>query len=287
MGSSARGVEVSRAVAAVPRRETLLLLILFWTLALAISLVRYGMQGRVGLGVMAPHIAAVSGFGALLCWCMAQLLEGVRTHGFIERALWGISGAAAMSVLQSIFHMATCRISPIEGLAPMSVAEAMLAAMISFTYFAGWTGMHLALLYHHQARIERSPASPTVGEGQGGPPADASETIFWASRGRQVVRVRVAEILWVEAQKDYVQLHASGGGGMLRETLQSVQAKLDPGSFVRVHRSAIVRRSEVAAIRRKPSGALALGLASGVEVPVGRSYAKGLRDLMGRVQDPA
>jgi DNA-binding LytR/AlgR family response regulator len=214
---------------------------------------------------------------------MARLLERVRTQGFGERALLGLCGAAAMSVIQSVFHMASCRVAPIEGLAPMTVPEAVLAAIISFTYFAGWTGMHLALLYHHQGQAERAPAQPQLPV----PPEEAPEPVFWAARGRQLVRVAAAEILWVEAQKDYVQLHAAGGGGMLRETLGALQAKLDPALFIRVHRSAIVRRSEVAAIKRKPSGALSLCLASGAEVPVGRSYAKGLRDLVERMQGAA
>jgi DNA-binding LytR/AlgR family response regulator len=70
---------------------------------------------------------------------------------------------------------------------------------------------------------------------------------------------------------------------MLRETLASVHAKLDPAAFIRVHRSAVVRRSEIKAVRRKPSGALAVTLTQGEEVPVGRVYARGLRDLLQRM----
>lgn len=108
---------------------------------------------------------------------------------------------------------------------------------------------------------------------------------FWIYKHREVVRVAVDDIHWAEAEGDYVRFHADGGGGLLRRTLSDVEAELDPAIFVRVHRSAIVRRADVIALRRKPSGALAAKLADGTLVPVGRSFGKSLRgmlELMGR-----
>lgn len=104
---------------------------------------------------------------------------------------------------------------------------------------------------------------------------------FWAYRHREYVRVPVGEIQWIGAERDYVRLHTpAGAAGLLRETLTNVETMLDPETFIRVHRSVIVRRSEIVAVRRKRSGALLLTLASGAELPVGRSYAPGLNALL-------
>jgi DNA-binding LytR/AlgR family response regulator len=57
---------------------------------------------------------------------------------------------------------------------------------------------------------------------------------------------------------------------------------LDAGTFIRVHRSALVRRSEIAALRRRTSGAIALALVDGTEIPVGRRYAAEVRTLLAK-----
>ena len=57
--------------------------------------------------------------------------------------------------------------------------------------------------------------------------------------------VRVEEVDWVEAQGNYVRLHASGASHLLREPLHRLEARLDPRRFVRVHRSAIVNLDRV------------------------------------------
>ena len=49
-------------------------------------------------------------------------------------------------------------------------------------------------------------------------------------------------------------------------------------AFVRVHRSALCRRSAIRGYRRKPSGAMLALLGSGAEAPLGRSY---VRDVIG------
>ena len=284
MASSAADVKGSSERGGNGRRAELLLILLFWTFAFALSSARGVVANEIPFNLIAPHRAAVMLFGAPLCWLMIHVLEAARLRSFAEKALWGLAGAAAMSALQSLFHLMSCRVSPIPGYAPMSVPEALSAALVSFAYFTAWTWMHLALLYHRQleAGRKRQPADDIAPA----PASEAEERSFWASRHRQVVRVREEEIAWVEAQGDYVLLHAPGGGGMLRETLASVQAKLDAAQFVRVHRSAIVRRIGICAIRRRPSGALTLTLASGEEVPVGRSYVSGLRALIEEMRRP-
>ncbi len=110
---------------------------------------------------------------------------------------------------------------------------------------------------------------------------------FWVHRGREVARVATQSIRWLRAEGDYVRFHASDGRGLLRETLSRMEGKLDPALFVRVHRSVIVRRSELVGLRRQPTGALTARLTGGEEVPIGRRYGEGLRAMLEKMGKPS
>ncbi|MEG3180964.1 LytR/AlgR family response regulator transcription factor [Sphingomonas sp. LT1P40] len=115
------------------------------------------------------------------------------------------------------------------------------------------------------------------------PPDDS----IWAYRHREYVRIRIADISWAEADGDYVRLHTADGTGLVRATLSAIEARLIPAGFIRVHRSALCRREAIAGLLRRPSGALAIRLNTGAEIPAGRSYVGGLRGMIDRLQDPA
>jgi two-component system LytT family response regulator len=57
----------------------------------------------------------------------------------------------------------------------------------------------------------------------------------------------------------------------LRESLQALEARLDPRQFIRVHRSAMVRIDAVRMVERLPSDRIALVLDGGTRVPVSRA----------------
>ena len=67
--------------------------------------------------------------------------------------------------------------------------------------------------------------------------------------GDSVVFVPVDDIDWVEAADYYVEIHAGGRSYLMRETMQRLQAQLDPERFVRIHRSRLVNRDRVREIR--------------------------------------
>jgi two-component system LytT family response regulator len=66
-----------------------------------------------------------------------------------------------------------------------------------------------------------------------------SERLIVKSSGR-VFFVRTEEIDWVEASGNYVKIHTKSDAHLLRESMKNMEAKLDPKTFVRIHRSAIV-----------------------------------------------
>lgn len=112
------------------------------------------------------------------------------------------------------------------------------------------------------------------------PAASPYDTEFWAQRHGALVRLKTARITWVEAERDYVRLHATDGSMLLRETITNMLTRLDPEIFVRIHRSSIVRLADIEAVQQGVNGALRVVLASGVTRPVGRTYASHLRAIM-------
>jgi two-component system, LytTR family, response regulator len=87
--------------------------------------------------------------------------------------------------------------------------------------------------------------------------------------GDRSVVVKAAEIIWIEAEDYYVLVHTRQGRHLVRASLASLEQRLDPHRFVRVHRTAIVNVDEVRAVQ--DSGRLVLTLSNGAEVSVSRS----------------
>jgi two-component system LytT family response regulator len=61
-----------------------------------------------------------------------------------------------------------------------------------------------------------------------------------ATVGGRVRFINVQDIAWIGADGNYADVHAAGHTYTLRETLASLEAKLDPAEFARIHRSTIV-----------------------------------------------
>jgi DNA-binding LytR/AlgR family response regulator len=115
------------------------------------------------------------------------------------------------------------------------------------------------------------------------PAADGGEpptTVIWAERRGELARVAVHLIDWIEAEGDYVRLHAGGERYLMRKTLTSVQAELDPEAFIRIRRSALVQRDRVLSIRRARDRDLRIKLVTGDEIRVGRTYVKDIRAML-------
>lgn len=100
---------------------------------------------------------------------------------------------------------------------------------------------------------------------------------FWVKTRGAHLRIAPEEVMRIQAERDYVRLHLRDADYLFQESLASLERRLDPAEFMRVHRSAIVRRAAIARIRPGRFGALVLMLADGSEVGVGRSYAAAVR----------
>jgi len=84
--------------------------------------------------------------------------------------------------------------------------------------------------------------------------------------------VRQEEIDWVEAADNYVCLHVGADTHLLRETMQSIEARLDRERFARIHRSTIVNLDRVKELRPWFHGEYLVVLNQGTELTLSRSY---------------
>lgn len=88
----------------------------------------------------------------------------------------------------------------------------------------------------------------------------------------ELVCVQLSNVDWMEAQGNYLALHEGAEAHLLRENLGSIEAKLNPQEFVRVHRGAIVSLGRVEGITPLGSGDASLRLKNGVELRLSRKY---------------
>jgi DNA-binding LytR/AlgR family response regulator len=91
--------------------------------------------------------------------------------------------------------------------------------------------------------------------------------------GPRVQIVLVGDIEWIGAAGDYAELHTSDRSHLLRETMASLEQKLDPKSFLRIHRSRIVRTNCILSLRSIENHEYILKLSDGSEHRSSRTYA--------------
>ncbi|MBU1377957.1 MAG: LytTR family DNA-binding domain-containing protein [Alphaproteobacteria bacterium] len=107
------------------------------------------------------------------------------------------------------------------------------------------------------------------------------EAGFWVRQREGLVRVLVADIRRIEADKDYALIHTHLRTHILRTTMRELEDRLNPKDIVRVHRSAFVRLSTVRRVERNRRGLMRLHTEDGAVVDVGASYAKRVAAALG------
>jgi two-component system LytT family response regulator len=106
------------------------------------------------------------------------------------------------------------------------------------------------------------------------------ERIAVEARG-QVRVVPVESIDYVTASGPYAELHVGDTTHVIRERMQTLEDRLDPSDFMRVHRSTIVRLDQIDALLHNPGGDYAVRLKSGERLSVSRSRREDLENRLG------
>lgn len=106
------------------------------------------------------------------------------------------------------------------------------------------------------------------------------ERIAVEARG-QVRAVPIEKIDYITADGPYAELHIGAGNFAIRERMHTLEERLDPSRFFRIHRSAIVRIDQIDAFLKKPGGDYAVRLRDGTELSVSRNKREELERLLG------
>ena len=97
----------------------------------------------------------------------------------------------------------------------------------------------------------------------------------------QVRVVPVDKIDYISASGPYAELHVGDRTYAVRERMQTLEERLDPAIFMRVHRSAIVRLDRIDTLLRSSGGDYAVRLKDGTELSVSRARREELEQRLG------
>jgi two-component system, LytTR family, response regulator len=114
-------------------------------------------------------------------------------------------------------------------------------------------------------------------------PTGRTERLVVKSAGR-LFFLRTEEIDWIESSGNYVCLHVGSESHLLRETMSSLEARLDPTSFIRIRRTAIVNVDRIKELQPLFHGEYEVVLRGGARLTLSRSYRDRLQCLLGKDQ---
>jgi len=130
-----------------------------------------------------------------------------------------------------------------------------------------------------RARLGQGPPRAAELAAAARPPGQFLERIV-VQDGARVHVVAADKLDWVEAQDDYVSLHSQGRQYLKQQTISSLEERLDPSRFLRIHRSAIVNLERVARIEPYTKDSRLAILADGTKLPVSRAGYARLKELL-------
>lgn len=109
-----------------------------------------------------------------------------------------------------------------------------------------------------------------------------SEPHLWVQVGSDRRRLALADIRWLEAERDYVRVHMNGRTHLVNAGLGDMEKLLMGQPFLRIHRSAMVRTDKVRAVSRGRFSTPVLELDDGHRLPVGRKYRDSIQAALER-----
>jgi two-component system, LytTR family, response regulator len=99
--------------------------------------------------------------------------------------------------------------------------------------------------------------------------------------GNKIKIIAAADILYLEAADDYVKIYTKEGAFLKNKTMSYFEETLDPGLFVRSHRSYIINVQEVTRIDQNEKDSHIALLRSGIKIPVSRNGYTKLKIVLG------
>jgi two-component system LytT family response regulator len=98
--------------------------------------------------------------------------------------------------------------------------------------------------------------------------------------GGRLFFLRADEVDWIEAAGNYVRLHVGAQAHLLRETMNGIEARLDPERFFRIHRCRIVNVERIQEMQPWLNGEYSVVPRSGVRLTLSRGYRERLQEKL-------
>ncbi len=98
--------------------------------------------------------------------------------------------------------------------------------------------------------------------------------------GTKVTLIPLAKLDYIQAQDDYVLLKTPEKGHLKQQTLASLESRLDPKRFLRIHRSFIIQLDRLARLEQTPTESWVAVLTDGSKLPVSKSGYARLKDIL-------
>lgn len=117
------------------------------------------------------------------------------------------------------------------------------------------------------------------GAGTTAPPASAGH--ITVEKAGRLTLLPLAEIEWVRAAGNYVELHTGGDTYLVRNTLARAADRLPSPPFLRTHRAILVNADCIAHIEALATGEQCVVLRNGTRLPLSRRYRRRLPTLEG------
>ncbi|MFT4254785.1 MAG: LytTR family DNA-binding domain-containing protein [Caulobacter sp.] len=201
-------------------------------------------------------------------------------------------GAGARGVAASF--LAGVVVVPIEAAISSLIDQAYLGAgdlsarmlgrtPVCLLLYSAVVAVGLAAVHHRraaEARARNALLEAALAQARAvAPPAEAERLMVMS--GARRIPVEISAVEWFGAADNYVVVHWAGREGLLRATLQGLEARLDPRLFARAHRSSLVNLAHVREAQPLSDGSWRLTMTGGGEVVTSRTYRDALLERLG------
>jgi two-component system LytT family response regulator len=133
-----------------------------------------------------------------------------------------------------------------------------------------------AALERGREQVDYARARARGDRAAGGPPDVLADRVLVHS-GDSIRILKHADIDWVESAGNYVRLHVGAEGYLYRQTMQHIEATLDPSRFVRIHRCSIVNLDRIRKLQPLFKGSYTVLLNDGTELTLSPPYRSRLK----------
>jgi len=228
--------------------------------------------------------ALAGGLSAWYLWGLLSLIVAWLGRRFrVDRANFGrhffihLGASLDLALLQLVVAVGVQDLLHAAAGEPFAFAQKLVD---NFTLFYHWNVLIywaiLAVVHardYHRDLEERRAALAGLERRIAARPV--TERLLVESDGRSFF-VRTADVDWIEAAKNYVRLHAGDRTHTVRMTLVALEARLDPGRFRRISRSALVNLDRVREVQPWFHGDAIVILDGGARVGLSRRYRNNL-----------